>query len=154
MHALRFVSVVMFACLLAPAACKRDSAQAPQPKPAPASPPAAAAPFRVSSVEVGNAIGADKKVTTAGSTFAPTDTIYASVATDGAGPSTTLSARWTYEGDQLVNQESQTITPTGPANSEFHISKPDGFPAGNYKVEISVNGVAAGAREFVVRAAS
>jgi hypothetical protein len=160
MHARRFVSIVMFACLLAPLACKRESAPAPQTKPAsppaaaPASPPPAAAPapFRVSSVTVGNAIGADKKVVAPSATFAPSDTIYASVATEGASPSAELSARWTYEDGQLVNQESQAIAPTGPANSEFHISKPDGFPAGKYKVEIALNGAPVGTKEFEVRA--
>ena len=162
MRARHFAVVVMIACFLAPVACKRDSAQTPQAKPAPAPPPvavpapppAAAAPFRVISVEVGNAIGPDKKLVAASTTFVPTDTIYASVASEGTAPSTALSARWTYEDGQLVNQESQTIAPTGPARSEFHISKPDGLPAGKYKVEISVDGAAAGSREFEVRAAS
>src|SRR5579875_2499580 len=70
----------------APAAAA-TAAQAPapaaQPAPAPAA-PAAADSLKVSSVTLGNAVGNDKKVAKAKTTFAPNDkTIYASVATDG-----------------------------------------------------------------------
>jgi hypothetical protein len=105
----------------------------------------------VSGIELGNAIGADKRVSAPSSSFASTDTIYASVATDGASPSVTLVARWTYQDGQLVNEESQSIAPTGPAVSEFHIAKPDGWPAGSYQVEVIANGASAGRREFQVR---
>ena len=138
-------------------ACKRES---PTPPPAAAAPPVATPapppppePFRVSAVEVGNAIGPDKRVVAPASSFAPQDTIYASVATEGASVSTLLSARWTYEDGQVVSEESQTIAPTGPATSEFHIAKPDGWPAGKYKVEITADGAAAGSQEFEVKAA-
>ena len=45
----------------------------------------------------------------------------------------------------------QTITPTGPAVTEFHVSKPDGWPQGSYRVEVFADGEAVGAREFEVR---
>ena len=82
----------------------------------------------------------DKKVTTPGDTFSPKDTIYASVDTLGAAPAATLSARWTYQDGQTVHEESQSIAPTGPATTEFHIAKPDGWPKGEYKVEILLDG--------------
>ena len=37
-----------------------------------------------------------------------------------------------------------------PATSEFHISKPDGWPAGDYQVEISINDKPAGTKKFTV----
>jgi hypothetical protein len=43
------------------------------------------------------------------------------------------------------------IAPTGPATTEFHISKPSGWPAGKYKVEISADGAPAGSKEFEVK---
>ena len=63
----------------------------------------------------------------------------------------TLSARWTYEDGQLVSEGSETIAPTGPAATEFHIAKPDGWPPGNYRVEISANGSLAASKEFEVK---
>jgi hypothetical protein len=150
--------VLGVACVAVPialSACKRaETPPSPPPAiapaPAPAAPPAPA-PFRVSSVDVGNAIGADKRVSVPSTTLATTDTIYASVASTGAAPSVTLVARWTYGDEgQLVNEETQTIAPTGPAYSEFHIAKPDGWPAGTYKVEILADGAAVASKQFEV----
>jgi hypothetical protein len=139
-----FLAVVLFLF-----ACGRSETSTP-PVSAPA-PAAAPEPARVSAIDLGSAIGADKRVTAPAAAFAPGDTIYASIATEGSSPSLTLSARWTYEDGQLVSESSETIAPTGPANTEFHITKPDGFPAGRYRLEISANGAVAGARDFEVR---
>jgi len=132
-------------------ACQRSEAPAVAP-PAPVATPAPApAPFRVSGIELGNAIGADKRVSAPSSSFATTDTIYASIATDGASPSVTLVARWTYQDGQLVNEETQAIAPTGAAVTEFHIAKPDGWPVGSYQLEVIANGTSAGTRAFQVQ---
>lgn len=107
----------------------------------------------LSSVTLGKAIGADKKVTAASETFAKGDTIYASVDTTGSG-SATLVAKWTYTKDGKtvpVKEDTATITPTGPATTEFHISKPDGWPVGTYQVEVLVDGKTAATKSFNVR---
>jgi len=152
---LLILGVACVAVPIALSACKRaETPPPPPPAAAPAAaptPPPAAAPFRVGSVDVGNAIGADKRVTVPSTTLAPGDTIYASVASTGAAPSVTLVARWTYGDGQLVKEESQQIAPTGPAKSEFHISKPDGWPAGAYKVEILADGTSVVSKSFEVR---
>jgi hypothetical protein len=155
-------AAALAACALLTGAlgCKRETPPTPPP-PAPppaeaAAPPPVEAPapaaFRVSAIELGNAVGPDKRVMAPTSTFTAKDTIYASVATEGTSASSTLGARWTYQDGQVVNEESQTVSPTGPATSEFHISKPDGWPAGKYKVEISVDGVPAQSKDFEVAA--
>ena len=146
------------ACLLvAASACKQADKPAPQSAPPPPPPQAAApppvaapVPFRVTAVTLGKTITADKKVAEPATAFAASDTIYASVASEGAAPSVALSARWTYEDGQLVNETAQTIAPTGPAATEFHITKASGWPTGKYKVEISANGTVVGAKEFMV----
>jgi hypothetical protein len=115
--------------------------------------PAAPAPeaFAVSDVTLGKAIGADKRVATPSTTFGPRDTIYASVATTGSAPSKTISAKWTYQDGQTVKEDSQTIAPTGPAVTEFHVGKKSAWPAGKYKVEIAVDGTPATSKEFEVK---
>ena len=150
MRALR-LSVSFLFVSLSLVGCQRSEQPAPAPPPPAAAPAPAPAPFRVSGIQLGNAIGADKRVAAPTSSFATTDTIYASVATDGASPSVTLVARWTFEDGQLVNEETQTIAPTGAAVSEFHIAKPDGWPAGSYQVEVLANGASAGKQSFQVR---
>ena len=150
MLAIRYlVSILVVSLSLV--ACQRSETPA-VPPPAPVAAPAPVpAPFRVSGIELGNAIGADKRVSAPSSSFATTDTIYASVATDGASPSVTLVARWTFEDGQLVSEETQAIAPTGAAVTELHIAKPDGWPAGSYQVEVLANGASAGKQSFQVR---
>jgi len=69
---------------------------------------------------------------------------------DGSAPTVVLSARWTYQDGQVVNESQQSIAPKGPATTEFHISKPDGWPKGKYQVAIAANGLPAGTKEFTV----
>lgn len=120
----------------------------------PDSPAPAAAALQVREITLGNAIGADKRVAMPMTAFGPRDTIYAAVATDGAPPTATLAARWTFlGGDQpsLLDSTAQTFAPAGPAVTEFHVSRSEGWPAGAYRVEIFAGERLAGTREFEVR---
>ena len=130
-------------------ACKKKEAPVP---PAEAAAPAPAPPaFAVEIIEVGKGIGADKRVTAPTATFGRRDTIYVSVATEGAAPSKAISAKWTFQDGQVVKEQSESIAPTGPAATEFHISKPKPWPVGKYKVEIAVDGAPAGSKDFEVK---
>jgi hypothetical protein len=112
----------------------------------------AVVPFKVVSMDLGKAVGADQKITEASTAFAPKDTIYVSVASEGTAPSAKLKAKWTFGAkDQPVDEKEVTITPTGPANTEFHISKPSGWPVGKYKVEVFADGTSAGTKDFEVK---
>ena len=99
-------------------------------------------------MQVGNAIGADRRVATPLDTFAPTDTIYASVVTTGSAPRATVTARFTYEDGQVVEESSQELA--GAGVTEFHISKPDGWPTGAYKLEVLLDGRSVATRDFRV----
>jgi uncharacterized protein YfaS (alpha-2-macroglobulin family) len=108
---------------------------------------------RVTDVNLGTALGPDNRVA-AGSdtdTFRPTDTVYASVATEGTATGSTLTARWTYQDGQVVDETTQTISAAGAAVTGFHISMPDGFPAGQYQLELLLNGQSTERRSFTVR---
>lgn len=140
--------VLACAVLMLAIACKKAEPP-PAAAPAPAPPPPVAAVITVSGVDVGSAIGADKRVTAPTDVFKPTDTIYAAVTTSGSAPRATLTARFTFEDGQVVNESTQDVA--GAGVTEFHISKPDGWPAGRYRVEIALNGQPAGTREFEVR---
>lgn len=106
---------------------------------------------RVTDVTLGRAIGGDKTITDKTDTFRPNDTIYASVATDGSAPSATIRARWTFEDGQVVDEASKTIATTNRETTEFHIAKPDGWPEGKYKLEVSINDQRAETKNFEVR---
>jgi len=116
-----------------------------------ASKPPAQTGVKVTHIDVGRSVTADKTIAEKTDSFRPADTFYVSVETDGSGPSATLTARWTYQDGQVVDESRQDIAPTGRATvTEFHLSKPDGWPAGGYKVEVLLNGASAGTREFKV----
>lgn len=114
-------------------------------------PPAAAVALRVTSVDLGKGLTADKMVANSTENFSPRDTVYVSVATEGASPGASLKARWTFQDGQVVDETTQSIAPTGTARTEFHISRPSGWPAGKYKVEITLDGALAGSKDFEVK---
>jgi hypothetical protein len=153
----KYLYVLLASAALALAACGKKE-EPPKPAAAPAPPPVAApapAPAGVTAgmVSLGSAIGADKKVTAATESFAKGDTFYVSVDTTGAGTAN-LKAKWTYHKDgqvAVVKEDSQTITPTGPATSEFHISKPDGWPAGEYQVQVLLGEQSVATKKFAVK---
>jgi hypothetical protein len=146
--------VFLVACVALLAACKKTPPPVEQtPPPVVETTPApVVVPFSVTSIDLGKAIGSDKKITEPTTTFGAKDTIYAAVSTDGAAEAATVKARWTYGDEgQLVSEEETSIAPTGPATTEFHIARPSGWPVGKYKVEIIVDGTPAGTKDFEVK---
>ena len=105
---------------------------------------------RVSQIDMGRSLNADKTIADNTLSFKPSDTIYASIVTAGSATTAEVKARWTYQDGQVVNESTQTIAPTGDARTEFHISKPDGWPAGKYTLEVFLNGSSAATKEIVV----
>lgn len=137
-------SIAVAAAMVAVVACKKSTPQPPAEAAAPV-------PLSVTGVTLGKQVGPDKMVTQATTTFGTKDTVYASVATVGTSASALLSATWTFQTGQVVFADSQAIAPTGPAATEFHISRPSAWPVGKYHVAIMLNGVQAGAGDFEVK---
>jgi hypothetical protein len=148
-----FLNVAALAAALTLSACGKQEAPPPAPAQAPPAqvpatpPPPAAVPAppttTVTSLVLGNALDADGKVASPATTFAPRDTIYAQVVTTSTGGSGSASimAKWTYNMGQPVSQNTESVsTAAGTATTTFHISKPDGWPAGKYEVQISIDG--------------
>lgn len=104
----------------------------------------------VTGLTLGRAVGPDKRVTDETTTFAPTETIYVSVETEGVDPGAELTARWMYEDGQEVDTDRLTISTNGPEVTEFHVSKPDGWPTGGYEVVILLDGQEVDRLSFVV----
>jgi hypothetical protein len=111
---------------------------------------ATASELAISNVQLGRRLGPDKRVADATTRFSPRDTIYAAVETSGSAPNATISARWTYEGQQVVKEDSRTIAPSGSETTEFHISKPSGWPKGKYQFTVSLGG-STQSKDFEVR---
>jgi hypothetical protein len=147
---IRLASLSVFAALALAAApgCKKNEPAPSAPTPAPA-PPAAAA-VKVTDVQLGTELGPDKRVKASTTSFSTKDTIFASVVVEGTAPAAEVTARWTFQDGQLINEAKRAIVPTGKEVTEFSIQKPDGWPAGDYKLEIALDGKPAETRTFKV----
>lgn len=149
---------------LALAGCKKKEEPAPPPPPAAETPAPAPAPApapvaataTVASLDLGSAVGADKKVTAAATSFKPKDTIHASVTTNTSDPTATVAtkigAKWTYQDGQTVKEDPAVdVQATNGGVTEFSINSPKGFPEGKYKVEISQDGNVVQSKDFEVK---
>lgn len=111
---------------------------------------AGASQVTLSSVQLGSTIDANNKIVASGDTFAPRDSIYAEVDTAGSGQAT-LAAKWSYQDGQTVHEDSKTLDASGAQTTVFMINRPSGFPAGNYKVDISLDGRQVASKDFSVK---
>jgi hypothetical protein len=117
----------------------------------PANAPLAEKKIAVTKVELGNELGDDKRVKAPATSFSSKDTIFASVVTEGIGAPAELGAKWTFQDGQVVNETKRAVAPSALAVTEFSIQKPDGWPAGNYKVEISLDGKPVDTKAFRIQ---
>ena len=146
---------VLSAFILAACGGRGDDTGAAVDSPAAATTPAPATPSSaVTSIEIGKSIGSDKRVTDATTMFSPRDTMYVSVTTQNAPANAMLTAKWTFQDGQVVDSLTQAVaaaTATGGATiTEFHLTRPSGWPAGRYTVEVMLNGQSVGTREITV----
>ena len=129
------------------------AAPAPMPMPSTTTP---AAGDVISDVQLGTAVGADNRVASPTTSFGTKDTLYASVTT-AANATGKLGARWTYLGADgnaaptEVDTQTKDLAGATATTHEFHVSKPDGWPAGKYRVEITHDGNVVQTRDFDVR---
>jgi len=109
-------------------------------------------PIHVSDIQVGKAVGSDMRVSNQTTDFGVRDTMHVAVVTDGAAKDAKVTAKWTFNGKQVVKEDSQTISPTGGTNvTEFHIDKKTAWPKGKYTVEVLLNGISAGTKDLEVK---
>ena len=84
-----------------------------------------------------------------------TDTFYVEVQTEGSADNVTLQARWTGPDGAVAGEASKTISPKGSTTTLLQAAPPKDkdarWPAGNYKLEILVNGNSQGTRDLSAR---
>jgi hypothetical protein len=117
----------------------------------------AGAALDVESVTLGKALTANRQVAAASDRFAKDDTIYAVVVTRGRASGVGLTARWTTRAagghEHLISADTLVVSPAGEAPTVFQIlPRKGGWAAGDYQVEILVEGRAAARRRFAVAA--
>ena len=150
LNRISYALVVALAGTVALAGCKKkEEAVAPapvvtEPAPAPAPVEPAPAPVSATSVTVGNTAAADKSVASL-STFGTKDKIIVSVKTDAATPANAaIDAKLTYQDGQVAGQKSATVVAGGVDTTNVEFTNTSPWPAGKYKVDVTVNGQPAG----------
>jgi len=128
----------------APAAPAPMTEAAPQPM-------TAATGVTVSTVSVGKTAAADKTVTSA-ALFAPKDDIIVSIRTDGSANNANVAAKLTFQNGQVAGEQNQVVNTTGAETTNISFKNANGWPAGKYRAEVTVDGKAAGSpQEFEVK---
>jgi hypothetical protein len=102
---------------------------APPAEPMPAEPMPAETAVSVTSVTLGTEAGADKTIAT---------------------PMTSFAAKLVYQDGQTAGEQSQTINTTGMETTNITFTNANGWPAGSYTAEVSVNGTQAQSTPFTV----
>jgi hypothetical protein len=134
----KYAALLPLLLFVVPACQKEAPAPVPTRAPPTAPPTSAPAPLSVVIVTLGNAVGADKRVVAPAEVFGVHDTVYATVETTGTGHAK-LRALWTFVKGEKTAKVDETVIEfdsAAPAANEFHISKPSGWPKGDYKVDI------------------
>jgi hypothetical protein len=113
-------------------------------------PPPDLGDFKLVSVLLGTSLDAERIVLGDADTFAPQDKIHASVLSTGAHDGLRLSAKWLAPDGSVVAQTEQPLAPTTATATTFSIANPAGWPAGEYQLQVAVNGSTLQTRTFKV----
>jgi hypothetical protein len=105
-------------------------------------------PLRVGTLQLGSKLNGDNTIATHTTRFKPDDHIYAAVLTDATG-SSAIHVQWFYNG-QRVSEEERNVSYKGAGATAFEFKSASGFPVGDYKVEVLVDGNPAASRDFRV----
>jgi hypothetical protein len=127
----RFVLGCLLAALALGAACKPSE------------------PLKVNTIQTGKSLNSDNSVATHAATFNAKDTMYVSVLTDGRG-SGTIVTRWTL-GGRVIHEVTKEVSYNDQAATDFRFQSADGFPAGEYTIEVLVDGNSVGTRSVRVQ---
>jgi hypothetical protein len=150
LNRISYALLIALAGTVALAGCKKkEEAVAPapvvtEPAPAPAPVEPTPAPVSATSVTVGNTAAADKSVA-ALSTFGVKDKIIVSVKTDAAtAANAAIDAKLTYQDGQVAAQQTANVKAEDAGTTNVEFTKATPWPAGKYKVDVTVNGQPAG----------
>jgi hypothetical protein len=96
-------------------------------------------PLAVTTIQTGKSLNSDNSVATITTRFSPTDSIYVSVLT-GARGSGTIVARLRFSGGGVINEQTKDVSYNDQAATGFRFQAADGFPPGEYTIEVSLDG--------------
>ena len=107
--------------------------------------------LKVAAMMIGRRLGATDLITEPTFQFAPTDTVFLSVATVGSPDSAALSAVVIGQNGKVVDSTAQTIKPKGHATTAFRAAPDQGWKPGTYRVTLYADGDSVDAKNFAVK---
>lgn len=105
-------------------------------------------PLQLANIQIGRSLNQDNSIASISTLFKPNETIYVSVQTTGTAAGT-VGVRWKYQG-RVIDEPVKQISPSGPTSTSFQLQNSGGFPAGDYSVDVLINGEEVGSRNFRV----
>ena len=106
------------------------------------------APLALANIQIGRSLNPDRSVASITTLFKPSETVYVSVQTTGAGKGT-VGVKWMF-GTQVIDEPTKPVSSDGAFSTEFHMQNSGGFPPGDYSVEVFLDGQSVGKRVFKV----
>ena len=106
-------------------------------------------PLQVSAVQTGRSLNSDNSVASHTSTFSPKDTMYVAVLTSARG-SGTITVRWSL-GGRVIHEAMKDVSYNDQAATDFRFQAADGFPVGEYSIEVLLDGTSVETRRVRVQ---
>lgn len=114
-----------------------------------AAPAAKSKERRVSNVMIGKHIGTNNLVTEPTFQFTPQETVFVSVATEGAEGPTEMTSAWRSQNGEVVQKTTESIQPG--KNTLFQLAQPKGLKPGTYKVVLFLGDDSVDTKVFAVK---
>lgn len=109
----------------------QQAAQTPPPPPSPA----------IADVVLAKGFDAAWNAVNPTTTFKPSERINALVKTVDAVPGNKVAATWWYvKTNQVIKSDTIALVEAGANNTQFFIERAKGWPAGDYRVDVTLNG--------------
>ena len=95
-------------------------------------------PLNVVGIQTGKSLNSDHSIGRHAASFRPDDPMYVSVLSNGRGKGT-ITVKWTFAG-RVLQTLTKKVSYNGQAATDFRFVAADGFPVGDYTIEVIVDG--------------
>jgi hypothetical protein len=146
-RSLLFLMIIALTATVAFVGCGKKEEPKPVVQQAPPPPPAPA----IADVVLAKGFDASWNAVEPTTAFKPKDRINALVKTANALPGNTVAATWWYvKTNQVVKSDTIALAQPGANNTQFFIERAKGWPAGDYRLDVTLNGGALRSTMFQV----
>lgn len=102
-------------------------------------------------IDMGKTAGTNNEVGDEMDTFAPTDTIFASVSISGTVREGAITSQWTFPDGSRIDAQARPATTDPGGNLLFFLTKPEGLAPGKYTFRVLVDGNEVRSKDVNVR---